>query len=792
MNALRGTAIWGNNGYGDPPVVDADTNNDSMVSWREAYDYTKYHDSKEDPVFFGEDSFWMVEPDVPTWASNKKVRTGGALATELTNQTLVYGFKGNNTCEFFVFDPAKDSWFEREMIPHTGSTGNRKVSSGGTLASVGNGKLYATKGKCLEFWKFDDSCLAGSKWTEMPSVPAGLKSKGPKDGASAVAVSLNDTPYIYLLKANNTLEFYRFNTVTGARDTTCSLAQPPEGTEGKKFKAGSCMAFDGYDTIYAVKGTRSSTTQYFPVYAYSVRGDAWCSMPGLPLTSRKTTATGSAMAFLGNNLYVAKGKTLEMWVYRRADGNWHRMQSMPSGPSGKDRVYTGCALASDGNFIWAFKGGNSKDFYRFTPNRCPGESQSSPTPPVAGGNELLLAEDGDAEDVRWSNSGEWVAFTAPDDSGRRQVFKVAVGGGDPQQLTSLAGECARPVWSDNDSTIAFEATPDTGAYCQIATVPAVGGSMSYMTSSPQDKWHLTWSPSGMLAFLSNDSMGYAQVYTLDGLNSVVGLTQEPTEHESPEFASTMEIVYTREGDNGYAQLYVIRIDSLEETALTSSLRDHSNLAPAPGAGFVFCEVVDANGYSQIAAVPVGGGAETDLTSESYDFESPTTNSDATAIFCTQSSGPGSALCRVYPSGGWEQLTDEEVERLTPHAQPSGLTLSAAYVRDGDVYRLSEVARKSQQSAGQVPLALSVAEPNPGRDRVTIRWQVSAFCDVSLRVYNAAGQLVKVLADGRTKPGAYTSVWNGTDAKGRRLATGVYFCALEDGAQRISRKVVLTE
>ena len=64
--------------------------------------------------------------------------------------------------------------------------------------------------------------------------------------------------------------------------------------------------------------------------------------------------------------------------------------------------------------------------------------------------------------------------------------------------------------------------------------------------------------------------------------------------------------------------------------------------------------------------------------------------------------------------------------------------------------------------------------------------------VSLRIYNTAGQLVKVLADGKTKPGAYTSVWNGTDARGRRLANGVYFYALDNGAKRISRKLVLTD
>jgi hypothetical protein len=32
--------------------------------------------------------------------------------------------------------------------------------------------------------------------------------------------------------------------------------------------------------------------------------------------------------------------------------------------------------------------------------------------------------------------------------------------------------------------------------------------------------------------------------------------------------------------------------------------------------------------------------------------------------------------------------------------------------------------------------------------------------VSLRVYNAGGRLVRVLTDGRAKPGTHTSVWYG--------------------------------
>ena len=95
-------------------------------------------------------------------------------------------------------------------------------------------------------------------------------------------------------------------------------------------------------------------------------------------------------------------------------------------------------------------------------------------------------------------------------------------------------------------------------------------------------------------------------------------------------------------------------------------------------------------------------------------------------------------------------------------------------------------------AGLGVLALHKAVPNPFSSMVTIHWSVPMLQEVSLRVYNTAGQLVRTLAEGPTKPGAYTTVWNGTDRKGRRLAAGVYFYTLETGDKRLSRKVVLTE
>jgi hypothetical protein len=60
----------------------------------------------------------------------------------------------------------------------------------------------------------------------------------------------------------------------------------------------------------------------------------------------------------------------------------------------------------------------------------------------------------------------------------------------------------------------------------------------------------------------------------------------------------------------------------------------------------------------------------------------------------------------------------------------------------------------------------------------------------LRIYDLCGALVNELPL-PPRPGAHVVVWNGTDARGRRLPSGAYFCRLERSRSSQVRKVVLT-
>ena len=60
----------------------------------------------------------------------------------------------------------------------------------------------------------------------------------------------------------------------------------------------------------------------------------------------------------------------------------------------------------------------------------------------------------------------------------------------------------------------------------------------------------------------------------------------------------------------------------------------------------------------------------------------------------------------------------------------------------------------------------------------------------LKVYDIKGRLVRTLIDEETSNGESTVIWNGTDDRGRPVASGVYFYQLKVDGQSQAKKMIL--
>lgn len=88
-------------------------------------------------------------------------------------------------------------------------------------------------------------------------------------------------------------------------------------------------------------------------------------------------------------------------------------------------------------------------------------------------------------------------------------------------------------------------------------------------------------------------------------------------------------------------------------------------------------------------------------------------------------------------------------------------------------------------------ALLQNHPNPFNPTTTIRYSLGRPNHVSIEIYNALGQLVRVLEDGNQAVGVYETTWDGRNSSGHDAASGVYFYRLKAGDFVQTRKMVLS-
>jgi len=91
--------------------------------------------------------------------------------------------------------------------------------------------------------------------------------------------------------------------------------------------------------------------------------------------------------------------------------------------------------------------------------------------------------------------------------------------------------------------------------------------------------------------------------------------------------------------------------------------------------------------------------------------------------------------------------------------------------------------------------LSQNYPNPFNPDTWIPFELAQDANVAINIYNAKGQLIRVLNLGKQKAGVYVTkykaaYWDGRDNAGEKVASGIYFYTLRAGNFRATRKMVI--
>jgi len=93
----------------------------------------------------------------------------------------------------------------------------------------------------------------------------------------------------------------------------------------------------------------------------------------------------------------------------------------------------------------------------------------------------------------------------------------------------------------------------------------------------------------------------------------------------------------------------------------------------------------------------------------------------------------------------------------------------------------------------IPKAFALGQnyPNPFNPSTRISYQLPEEAQVSLKVHNLRGQVVRELVQGVKEAGSYSVQWNGRDEGGRTVSSGIYLYILEtDKGYRSAKKMVV--
>jgi hypothetical protein len=95
---------------------------------------------------------------------------------------------------------------------------------------------------------------------------------------------------------------------------------------------------------------------------------------------------------------------------------------------------------------------------------------------------------------------------------------------------------------------------------------------------------------------------------------------------------------------------------------------------------------------------------------------------------------------------------------------------------------------------QLPLETKLVGnyPNPFNPTTTIEFSLKESGNVRLDVFNVLGQKVKTLVNSQMNAGNHSIVWDGRDANGSEVSSGVYFVKLNTDNYTSTRKMLLTK
>ena len=166
---------------------------------------------------------------------------------------------------------------------------------------------------------------------------------------------------------------------------------------------------------------------------------------------------------------------------------------------------------------------------------------------------------------------------------------------------------------------------------------------------------------------------------------------------------------------------------------------------------------------------------------------------STGVICGECivGADGAFLVHVYgddltTAGRIEGAVKGDVLQFEVNGAPAYVSTGTAVWTERESRQLTLASGKSSPVPSDYALLQNY--PNPFNPSTIIRLRLPATTDAKLTIYNALGQMVRVLFNGNLSAGEYSYEWNGQNDNGQSVQSGIYFYLLETPSWSDSKKM----
>ncbi len=249
---------------------------------------------------------------------------GGKLVYESTHNKI-YATTSSYYRKLFVYDIATDTWSEETLDPPPIDS-----NTGTTMVYDGSRYIFWTPGGgSSAMYKFDTQGTSAHKWSAaiVPNAPSSLS-------YGSDLVIKND--YIYALRGNNQLGFYRYGPLSGT--PTWNDAIVADLPAGATIYNDGFLVDGGEDLLYACRGGNQ-----VGCYSYSLSTNSWSTIANAPAqiyTGGSAAPVGTesmlVIAGAGTNTY---SNGLYSYIMQTANTSFQESGSYTSGSIDLGPVY---------------------------------------------------------------------------------------------------------------------------------------------------------------------------------------------------------------------------------------------------------------------------------------------------------------------------------------------------------------------------------------------------------------------------------------------------------------------